>query len=171
MKSSYIIRAQKFMEMLFPYICDYIYKPYMVEDAVERFNLIKHRKVQVEHGSCRIALITSDYVIKWDYSSRGVRNFGGCENEYEMYQTALEDGYDYLFAAITPISINNMIFYCMPRVYGIGDEDRATTWTSDELRYIDNHVNDLHEYNYGFKGGKTIIIDYACPRRRYSSYS
>lgn len=163
MKNDYIVRAMKFIAAIAPYIegcCD----KWDYFRAVERFNHDHHRNVKVSNGATRVALITADYVIKFNYGDR-TRLFGGCRDEVRLYKQAEKDGYEYLFAKITAKVYNHKTYYIMPLVRGIGKyEDTEVTdfLRFDEVCWIRDHrLFDLHEYNYGFKNGRPIIIDYA----------
>lgn len=161
MKSNYIVRAQKFMETFYPYM-----RKYRIGEAVIRFNADKHRAVQCRQGAVRRVLITSDYVIKWDYDKRNSKTFGGCREEYKKYQKVKDDYYGYLFAEITPIKVRNRTFYVMPRVKSLGvDHDE---WIDDVLNknerdYVESvGVGDVHDENWGYLHGRPVLIDYAC---------
>ena len=165
MKSSYIVRAQRFIEEVYPYIEGKTTSPNECYRAIQQFNMRKSRKVQVAHGCSRIAFITSDYVVKFDYDKSEVRRLGGCESEVRFYQFAEQEGFAYLLAEITPFTYNGYTFYIMPRVYGIGRyeysyaEDMAHGAEEDFLR---TYLYDLHEENYGWYRGQVVIVDYAC---------
>ena len=134
MKSNYVVRAIKFMESFVPYMRQYP----TVEMAVRVFNVEKHRKVQCCHGAVRRVLVTSDYVVKWDYDHQNSKCFGGCRDEYKRYKKVKDSDYAYLFAEITPIKVKGRTYYVMPRVERLGaDSDK---WLEDILRY------DEHEY-------------------------
>lgn len=161
-KSSYVVRAQRFIRQIYDYIA-YCTTPEEFCDAIDMFNKKNHRKVDVSWGATRIALITSDYVIKIDYDREEIQKWGGCADEYRFYQYAEDCGYEYLFAAIEPYEYENKTFYIMPRIYGIGHlRGYATDYLSDdEYNFVVNHVNDLHDENFGIKNKHIIIIDYA----------
>ena len=76
MKSDYRIRAKKFLKSIFPYIDGYMWDVDDVMYQVEKYNYDKKRHVLVSCGSARIALITSDYVIKWDYDNDCAEEIG-----------------------------------------------------------------------------------------------
>ena len=97
MKTNYEVRAKKFIQQVADYI-ENCYVPDDFNEAIERYNEAKKRHVRVESGACRVVLITSDYVVKIDYNPQKIEIFGGCEDEYEFYQYAKDDGYEYLFA-------------------------------------------------------------------------
>ncbi len=167
-RSDYLVRATKFMNEFAPYLKGQK-KIEDVEFAVSQFNLDKKRKVIFRRGATRYALITSDYVIKWDYDPRWVRKFGGCKEELRIYNKAVKGGYDYLFAAITPIKVGRHVFYVMPRVKNVGKRFHHQTglWgylTEEEENYVYRKLglNDLHHNNWGLRDGKPVIIDYAC---------
>lgn len=160
MKSNYIVRAQKFMETFYPYM-----RKYNIEDAVAHFNEDKHRAVQFRCGAVRRVLVTSDYVVKWDYDKRNSKTFGGCRDEYNKYQKVKDDYYGYLFAEITPIKVSNRIFYVMPRVKSLGydcDEWITDVLNETELAYVNSITGDVHDENWGYLHGRPVIIDYAC---------
>lgn len=162
---TYIERAQDFIEEISPYIGDWN-DVYNISYDVDDFNKEKHRKVIMRHGIARIALITSDYVVKYDFDEEECEVVGGCENEVQLYSQAVKDGFDYLFAEITRYYHNGRNFYIMPRIRGINENNfyHADYYmTDEENRWCDDHnLSDLHCNNYGFRRGKVCIIDYAC---------
>lgn len=163
---SYIERAKDFIQQIFPYLDGEWTNPYDVDCNVDAFNEDYNRKVVMRHGIARIALITSDYVVKFDFDEDECSQVGGCQAEVELYAEAQRDGFDYLFAQITHYSYNNHDFYIMPRIRGIN----GNRWyhadhfmTDEENDWCDEHsLSDLHGNNYGFRNGKICIIDYAC---------
>lgn len=161
MKSNYVIRATKFMEQFYPYL----YK-YNIEKAVTLFNNDKHRSVIYRHGIARRVLITSDYVVKWDFDKKNCKVFGGCVDEYNRYLKLKDTNYFYLFAEITPIRIKNRTFYVMPRVDYLGvdvNKDIYEVLEPDEYDFIcDYGIGDIHDENWGYFHGVPLIIDYAC---------
>ena len=170
MITSYEVRARKFANDIYPYINN-CKSPFEFETAVSRFNRINHRAVRVAYGQTRVALITSDYVLKIDYGTRSSL-FGGCENEYQAYQKAYHDGFAYLFAKISPVMVKERVFYIMPRIERIGiefngfDEAWDVVKSDDERDYLYDNFSDLHHENFGWKHGKPVIVDYACCSRR-----
>lgn len=160
MKTSYEVRAKKFIQQIAEYLKN-CYMPDDFERAIKRYNEAKKRHVRVESGACRVVLITSDYVVKIDYNPTKIQYFGGCEDECEFYRRAEDDGYEYLFAKITKFVCHGRAFYIMPRIGGIG-LDKMTNWSIDEEEYVYNNVEDLHEWNIGYKNNIGIVIDYAC---------
>lgn len=162
MKSNYVVRAEKFMKSFYPYMRKY--KIYM---AVTRFNEEHHRAVKFCAGSVRRVLVTSDYVIKWDYDKGNSKLYGGCNDEYKRYQKIKDSEYSYLFAEITPIKIKNRIFYVMPRITSLASEHYECiedVLKPDELEYIFDilGLEDIHDENWGYLHNQPIIIDYAC---------
>ena len=85
MKSSYVERAERFIQQVASYIdgcTDYI----DLNRAMCDF-MMEHprRNISVKHGMARMALVTSDYVIKMNYDDDWVDSVGGCEEEMEFY--------------------------------------------------------------------------------------
>lgn len=165
MKNDYIVRAMKFIAAIAPYIegCG---DKWSYVRAVNRFNHDHHRNVKVASGATRVAIITSDYVIKLNHDNGWrLRQFGGCRNEVRLYKQAEQDGYEYLFAKITAKIYNHKTYYIMPRINGIEKYEYTDVWkflTPDERDWLHSHgVFDMHEGNYGFKNGRPVIIDYA----------
>lgn len=163
---SYEERAKDFIKEVFPYI-EKCGKPHEVQYHIREYNTQKNRKVRVNNGIARIALITSDYVVKFDYDATQVACVGGGEAEVRLYAQAEHDGFAYLFAKVTRYEYSGRRFYIMPRIYGISD---SNCWyyadhfmTNEERAWCDNHnLSDLHCNNYGFRKGKVCIVDYAC---------
>lgn len=165
MKSDYRIRAKKFLKSIFPYIewCMRDFDDVLYQ--VEKYNVDKKRHVIVSCGSARIALIISDYVIKWDYDDDCVEEIGGCDDEYYAYQEAVKAGYEYLLAEATLIKYNGFSFMIMPRIKNIGRNnnggDIKVYLTRDEYKWIKKFNKDIHSYNWGIRNGKACLIDYA----------
>lgn len=161
MKSNYIVRATKFMESFYPYM-----RKYRIDLAVNRFNEEHHRVVRLCSGSVRHVLVTSDYVVKWNYHNGNSKCFGGCHEEYLRYQQIKNGEYSYLFAVITPIRVKGRIFYVMPRISRLAEEDEyiEDVLNSEELEYIFDilGIGDIHNENWGYLHNQPIIIDYAC---------
>jgi len=164
MKSSYMVRARQFAQEIYPYISDCK----SVEDfewAVEVFNRFNHRAVKVANGLTRVALITSDYVLKIDYGTRQ-KDFGGCADEYRAYQRVFKDGYADLFARISAVMVNEKVYYIMPKIDRIGEEyngdiEALDVVDADANDYLWEHFRDLHCNNFGWKNGNPVIVDYA----------
>lgn len=162
---NYEERAKDFIAEVYPYIHNIICDREAVFDAIDEFNNSHNRKVIVKHGIARIALITSDYVVKFDYDSWEVDGVGGGESEVKFYKLAEQEGYAYLFAKVTRYRHEGVTFYIMPRVRGIrsGHGYAQNYMTNNERYWCESHrLSDLHSYNYGFRNGKVCIVDYAC---------
>lgn len=161
--SSYEVRAIKFIRQFAPFIAD-CKRVSEYNMAVNRFNKAYNRKVKCDNGMTRIVFITSDYVIKIDYSQENICKWGGCDSEVAFYNLAVKEGYGYLFAKSKPYYHNGRVFYIMPRIHGIGREfeDADEYMTADECDWCWSHcLRDLHRYNYGWKDGHVVIFDYS----------
>lgn len=168
----YIERAKDFIHQIFPYIEECI-QPWAVHQKVVKFNNDYDRHVKVCNGLSRIALITSDYVVKFDYDPDEVDSIGGCGNEFELYYEAKVEGFDYLFAEITPYQYKDHQFYIMPRINGVGSGHHYAEhyMNEEEKGFCRKHrITDLHSNNYGFRNGKVCLIDYACHLSYDSDY-
>lgn len=162
MKSNYIMRATKFMEAFYPYM-----RKYEIRQAIRLFNEKNHRMVRLCKGAVRYVLVTSDYVIKWDYNKQNSKCFGGCREEYHKYQEVKNDYFGYLFAEITPIKVKHRIFYVMPRVESLGIDHNQyidEVLEEEEIHYLYEEacIGDIHDENWGYINGQPVIIDYAC---------
>ena len=160
---NYVERAKDFIAEVFPYLEKMT--PWDVEEQIEVFNSQYHRAVKVNHGIARIALITSDYVVKFDYDEDEVEGVGGGANEVTMYANAQREGMAHLFAQITAYKYNDCTFYIMPLVRGVGSghwyaEHYMNPQERDFCRKY--KLSDLHSNNYGFVKGHVCLIDYAC---------
>ena len=163
---SYEERAKDFIKAIFPYLNDEWNDPYDVSCNVDVFNEEHNRKVVMHHGIARIALITSDYVVKFDYDPDEVSVVGGGEAEVRLYALAEQDGFAHLFAKVTRYEYNGRRFYIMPRIRGISESNWYYAdhfMTEEEREWCDMHsLSDLHCNNYGFRNGHVCIVDYAC---------
>lgn len=168
MKSDYRVRAMNFLRSIFPYIDGYMWDFDDVVYQVEKYNADKKRHVIATCGSARIVLITSDYVIKWDYDNDYVEEIGGCDDEYHAYQEAAKAGYEYLLAEATLIEYNGFSFMIMPRIERIGRNnnggDIRLFLTKEEYKWVFKFDKDIHSYNWGIRDGKACLIDYAFSR-------
>jgi len=168
MKSDYRVRALNFLRAIFPYIENNLYSVSGTEFNVQEY-LSDHpsRKVEVNCGSARIALITSDYVVKWDYDNENVRDIGGCEKEYEIYKKVESAGFGYLFAMATLVNYNGVTFEIMPRIKAIGPKHHPTDiiymLSSIEESWLRSMgiLYDLHHWNWGIMKSRPVIVDYA----------
>lgn len=166
MKHNYIDRAKVFIEAVYPYIMSGMEYTLRVQSSIRRFNTINHRRVIVSSGLSRIALITSDYVVKWDYTKNTC--YGSCETEYQLYNEHKNDSFSYLLAPVHRYTTHGKNFYIMPRVTKLAeriDEDLEIEryLGVDEYAYIfgDLKLRDVHSGNWGFNNGNPIIFDYA----------
>lgn len=159
----YVDRAKDFIKEVFPYIRDYMDSPWSLRNKIRQYNADYTRNVKVMSGCARVALITSDYVVKFDYDEDEVRYVGGSENEVHLYEIAKREGFGYLFAEITRVQWMNQNFYIMPRIRGINDNN-GRGWqymTIEERLWCEKHsLTDLHCGNYGFRNGHICIVDY-----------
>lgn len=158
MKSDYITRAKKFI----PTLDALLYNNRNIHYAINTFNKEHNRKVIFTHGLTRYVFITSDYVIKVDYSRD--YTFGNCEDECEVYEMAKHDGMAYLFAEITKYEYYGHNYYIMPRIHGVGrtDNDAYDWMDAEELDWIQEHnIFDLHSLNYGWRDKHICLIDYS----------
>ena len=164
MKNDYKVRAFNFLKSLYPYIEDSLNDPYECADKVMAFNEEKHRKVSIAWGSVRVAFISSDYVVKYDYDKNDAKRFGGCEDEEEFYRFAKEKGFEHLFAEISSFEYMNHTFYVMPRInMRMNQEGERAEWylVGAERDFVDNYLYDLHDENFGWKNNHPVIFDYA----------
>jgi hypothetical protein len=164
MKNDYKVRAFNFLKSLYPYIEGSLNDPYECADGVMAFNEEKHRKVGVAWGSVRVAFISSDYVVKYDYDEVYAKRYGGCEDEEEFYKFAKEKGFENLFAEISSFEYMGRTFYVMPRVNMRASQEggRAEYYLDGaELEFVDNYLYDLHDENFGWKNNRLVIFDYA----------
>lgn len=161
---TYVERAEDFVKELFECKGENTFKKsYGVRRIVaEYLSLHPRRRIKVEEGAARTAIITSDYVIKIDtgYTDR----YGGCEQEMEFYDYACDSGMEYLLAKPTRFKYKRMNFYIYPRAKVYVDMMRPKRWY-DELTYNEqsfvDEICDLHAGNIGFIHGRLCIIDYA----------
>ena len=160
---NYEERAMDFIKAIYPFIKDDMDAPWILKDKVGEFNSTHSRNVKVMSGCSRCAMITSDYVVKFDYDSECVDEIGGCFNEVSFYEIAEREGYAYLFAKITHVSYMGHDFFIMPRIYGVEyRQERAWEFmTPQEAKWCRKHnLTDLHSGNYGFRNHHVCIFDY-----------
>lgn len=162
MKSNYVDRARKFITEIYPLIDDRTDWS-NVNSAVNKFNQINHRNVNFFHGAVRFVLLTSDYVIKWDWSKEARLEYGGCDKELERWHKYEKTPYSYMFVPISKIKVCKRVWYVMPRVRGKRPNHIARYYmTSDEQDFcFDNKIFDLHCGNFVLKHGRPLIFDYA----------
>lgn len=162
MKSNYVVRAMKFLNEFLPYMekCDTNYQ-LMVNMFCDDH---KGRKVLCCSGIARVAIITSDYVIKFDYDKDACNYYGGCEDEVKFYDFAVREGFAHMFAEITHVSVGGRDFYIMPRINGImkyAGHYAEEFFIDEELDFINEYLSDLHDENYGWVNNRPVIFDYA----------
>lgn len=163
---SYEERAKDFLKKVYPVISDCLTKPFKVESRMYTFCEKNHRDISVRWGSARVAIITSDYVIKWEYDTDEVDYIGGFEDELNLYEEAKEDGFAYLFAEITPFEYRDFPFYIMPRIKGKAYSYAWDCMTEEEKKWCKSHrLDDLHRGNFGFRDGHICIFDYGYVNR------
>ena len=167
MKSDYRVRAERFLRSVFPYIQNVLCDENAVKDVIADYNRHHSRNVEVAYGSARIALITSDYVVKWDYDEECVAEIGGCMKEWEVYRHACDAGMSHLFAESTLIDYCGVTFEIMPRVRAVGPTHHKYDFlymisAAEETWLRENGIlYDLHHRNWGIMRNKPVIVDYA----------
>ena len=165
MKTTYEERGLKFATTLAKMFQTCVYLKDFVA-VIEHYNMSHTRKLVYKNGVSRIAIIRSDYVIKFDYQPTGWFSdgkAGNCESELEAYECAVEDGMEYLLAKPTVKEMFGHTFSVMPRINHIGDESRRW-WRGlsiEEEIWLEEHINDLHDNNVGYRNRKVCVIDYA----------
>ena len=159
-KTDYEVRAMKFANKLAELFEDCHYLRDYVR-VISHYNKTHVIKLKFDSGISRIAIIRSDYVVKFDYGDEF--DFGNCASEGRIYAQAVEDGMEHLFAKTTVFSLHGHSGCIMPRVKGINN--RSKYWgnycTDEEYWWLRDHVCDLHRGNVGYRNGKVCIIDYA----------
>ena len=162
MKNDYRVRAEKFAHVLVKLFADCRY----LEDfeyAVRQYNNThRHCSMKIAHGISRIAIIRSDYVIKFHRRADFDGWAGDNTSERRMYEKAVDDGYDYLLAETNLVNIDGVQVAIMPRIYGIGstyDYEDYLTW--DELEWVENNIGDIHSKNFGIRNNNICFVDYA----------
>lgn len=163
--TSYEERAIKFANILAKMFKDC----HELDDFVKVINIYNFthvRKLKWDNGVSRIAIIRSDYVIKFDYTrtdSWKDGRAGNCASELEVYAKAVEDGMAHLLAKTTVLNINGLTVSIMPKINHVNDQNR-NWWkhcTREEEKWLDENVNDLHDGNIGYLNNKVCVIDYA----------
>lgn len=162
---NYEQRAIKFANYLAKLFQDCVYCDDF-EWVLKRYNRTHSRQLKWAHGVSRIAIIRADYVIKFDFQPEGYwanGKAGNCYSEVEVYQMAIEDGMEHLLAKPTVCESYGHTFSIMPRINRVNDEQRSWWYfcTSEEYNWLDEHINDLHDGNVGYRRGKVCVIDYA----------
>lgn len=163
MKTSYEVRAMRFAKILAKLfencvsLADY-------EKMISIYNQNHSIPLNYSYGISRIAIIRSDYVIKFDYGYE--KFYGDCTSEQRVYEQAVEDGMEYLLAKSTAFSLFGHNGSIMPRIKGV--DNRHKHWeehcTADEYLWLYEHIFDLHSGNVGYKNRKVCVIDYAAEK-------
>lgn len=170
MKSDYRVRAEKFIYSIFKVIENNLNDPSTISDLIYEYNWAHNRKIKVSYGCSRVALITSDYVVKWVYDEENADEVGGCVDEYYFYQYAKECGFAYLFAEMTLFDYRGITFGIMPRIPNVGFCHHAGCineyLSRAECDWLSRNVNDLHHGNWGIKNGHVKIVDYGFNSKR-----
>lgn len=166
MKSDYRIRAQKFLKSIFNEIREHLDSPSDIDNIMWVYGYSHSRKISVKWGCARCAIITSDYVIKWDYDVDCAEEVGGIELERAIYEKAVAAGFGYLFAETTLIEMGGYKFSIMPRIGGIGRQahkkgEIINYLDEEDFHFLHNTIIDMHSENWGLKNGYPVIIDYA----------
>lgn len=163
MKSNYVDRARKFIKAIYPFLEENRYDFYKVNRAVKAFNKEKLRNVKFCNGAARFALLTSDYVIKWDRSVAATRRYGGCKKEEERWRDFSQTKFSSLFVPVFKIKECGCTWYVMPRITGQAPRCIAYHYlTLEEQRFfMDKHITDVHCGNFVLKRGRPLIFDYA----------
>lgn len=165
MKTSYEERALKFVPILLDLFAN-CKNEYDFRRKVREYNLTHKNQLVCKNGVSRVAIIRSDYVIKFDICAAGQGRkrgrYGNCESEQEVYKKACKDHMEHLLAKTTVYHMAGRTFSIMPRINGVGGyRDYEAALTYEENKWLFNNVNDLHGGNYGWYKGQPIIIDYA----------
>lgn len=166
MKTTYEERGIKFAKVLARLFEDCYYLSDF-KKVIKAYNDCHKRKLRYSNGVSRIVIIRSDYVIKFDYKNRerawANGRAGNCETEAQVYDMAEQAGMAYLLAKPTLLYINGLTCTVMPRVNGVGNDDKCwqRTCTDYEREWLYDNINDLHYNNVGYRRGKVCIIDYA----------
>ena len=165
MKTDYESRARKFAHVLIALFagCESLDD---FEFAIQEYNATHSRPLVYAHGVSRIAIIRSDYVIKFDFCPSGWwedGHAGSISSEAHVYEQAVADGMEHLLAKITVDTEDDRTFAIMPRIRNVGNENRywRNYCTHAESEWLEDHINDLHENNLGYRNDKVCVIDYA----------
>ncbi len=161
-KTPYEERAIKFITTILAPIYATAQNTNRYSKALREYNEKHKRPLNYEVGYTRVTVIRNDYVVKITYFHS--EEIGDNQAEADNYEIAKKAGYEYLFAKPTLFEYMGMLFEIMPRVNHIGDYSR-NYWnylTDDELRFVEDNFDDLHEHNVGYYRNKPVFIDYSC---------
>ena len=161
MKTDYKVRAEKFAHVLVRLFanCKYLED---FEYAVRQYNDTHCHQLKIAHGISRIAIIRSDYVIKFHRRADFEGWAGDNTSERKMYEKAVDDGYDYLLAEINLVNVDDVQVAIMPRIYGIDTTyhyEDYLTW--DEQEWVEQNIGDIHSKNFGIRNNTVCFVDYA----------
>lgn len=175
MKETYRMHAYHYITSLYNFVTNW-FDTDNINDAVDKVFWHTGKQAKVEHGSARIAVIGSDFVIKWDYNEDSTKEIGGCEDEFRIYKWSLSTGFSHLLAPCYRIIYRKRYFYIMPFIHNIGLAEHGWKDVRDfcskqEGDWLFNNIGDLHSWNWGIEDNKIVVIDYACPRKTVTSSS
>ena len=156
--STYEERGTKFAKFLAELFAN-CYELEDFEEVISAYNKTHKNRLKYRHGVSRIAILRSDYVIKFNY---GDEDFAGdCVSEARVYAKAVEAGMEHLLAKTTVLYLNGLICSVMPRIKGVGSHRGWNNLTLREKAWLGANINDLHRNNYGYKNRKICVVDYA----------
>lgn len=166
-KNNYEVRAQKFIEQICPYLEEYgVFSVKTglfasVSEALYAFNTEKKRKVRWFHGSTRIVLATSDYVVKFDYIEDSW--YGNSETELSNWENVYSQcDYADHFAPISKYTCEGYNFYIMPRIRNVGRFAEDELNIDEDFRdWAYDNIGDIHDEQFGKVKGKIVFVDYA----------
>ena len=161
MKTDYKVRAEKFAHVLVKLFedCEDVNDFYQ---AVSEYKRSHRCAMKIDNGVSRVAIMRSDYVIKF-HRRQDFRDFAGDSySERKVYEKAVADGYAYLLAETTLINVDGVEVAIMPRIRHVGNTSLWDCTTPKERAWIRENIDDLHSGNFGRRGNKICIVDYAC---------
>lgn len=161
MKNNYIVRAQKFVMSIAPYIENANTVREYIKGVHEYLADHPNRVISTNRGISRFVMITADYVIKVDYNTD--TDFGTCEDELNNYKYVCEAGFGEYFAEITKFTYGDKDYYIMPKIGHINEEDDDVYChcPDDLTNFLYDNFKDMHSGNYGWKNRHPVIFDYA----------
>lgn len=177
-EAMYVSNARSVLKSFVPYITDRNNK-YSLMNSVNRFNMdFPQMRANLKSGASRSTVIFDDFVVKFD---TGDPYYGDTLSEYKGYRLALANGMDRFFAPLVKIKVEHHYYYIMKKIStlaveeweyegeGWGDAIRSfdSGVCDDDVDWVFDEFNDLHDENYGFTDdGEMLIIDYACNKFR-----
>lgn len=160
-QAGYEKRAKKFIQQIYPIIRKHPTNLKKCKEAISQFNEEGHNVILM-HGASRIALIYSDFVVKWDWNKGNVVWVGGCQEEVKNYIYAKKNGHGRCFAKAIEYKYGDIYFIIMPRATKIG-RAREYKWKK-HFTWISDNFWDLHNMNVGELNGYPVLVDYALRR-------